>query len=102
MKRLLQRLRLEFSAALALCCRLAHRSKSVNLLRYFRRSAAAAFMRGIPNFIPLSEKGVRAVGEALIPLAFDRVYGHHFERVIHSGAKQILQSLRGALRCDYW
>ena len=61
-----------------------------------------AFMRSIPNFIPLSEKGVRAVGEALMPLAFDRVYSHHFERVIHSGAKQILQSLGGALRCGYW
>ena len=31
-----------------------------------------------------------SVGEALMPLAFDRVYSHHFERVIHSGAKQIL------------
>jgi hypothetical protein len=27
-----------------------------------------------------------------MPLAFDRVYSHHFERVMHSGAKQILQS----------
>jgi hypothetical protein len=27
-----------------------------------------------------------------MPLAFDRVYSHHFDRVIHSGAKQILQS----------
>ncbi len=27
-----------------------------------------------------------------MPLAFDRVYSHHFERVIHSGAKQILQA----------
>ena len=51
-----------------------------------------AFMRSIPNFIPLSEKAIRAVGAALMPLAFDRVYSHHFERVIHSGAKQILQS----------
>src|SRR5438034_1019677 len=42
--------------------------------------------------IPLSEKAVHAVGAALMPLAFDRVYSHHFERVIHSGAKQILQS----------
>jgi hypothetical protein len=50
-----------------------------------------AFMRSIPNFIPLSEKAVRAIGAALIPLAFDRVYSHHWERVIHSGAKQILQ-----------
>ena len=50
-----------------------------------------SFMRSIPNFIPLSEKAV-LVGAALMPLAFDRVYSHHFERVIHSGAKQILQS----------
>jgi glyoxylase-like metal-dependent hydrolase (beta-lactamase superfamily II) len=50
-----------------------------------------AFMRSIPNFIPLSEKGVRAVDAALAPLAFDRVYSHHFERVIHSGAKEILR-----------
>jgi hypothetical protein len=50
-----------------------------------------SFMRSIPNFIPLSERAVRAVGEALMPFAFDRVYSHHFERVINSGAKQILQ-----------
>lgn len=51
-----------------------------------------AFMRSIPNHIPLSAKGVRAIGAALMPLAFDRVYSHHFERVMYSGAKQILQS----------
>jgi glyoxylase-like metal-dependent hydrolase (beta-lactamase superfamily II) len=51
-----------------------------------------SFMRSIPNFIPLSENAVRAVGAALMPLAFDRVYGHHFERVIHTGAKGILLS----------
>jgi len=32
------------------------------------------------------------LGAALMPLAFDRVYSHHFERVMHSGAKQVLQS----------
>ena len=51
-----------------------------------------SFMRSIPNFIPLSAKAVRAVDAALTPLAFDRVYSHHWERVIHSGAKQILQA----------
>jgi glyoxylase-like metal-dependent hydrolase (beta-lactamase superfamily II) len=51
-----------------------------------------AFMRSIPNHIPLSERAVRAIGAALMPLDFDRVYSHHFERVMHSGAKQILQS----------
>ena len=50
-----------------------------------------AFMRSIPNFIPLSENAVRAVGTALMPLVFDRVYSHHWERVIYSDAKQILQ-----------
>ena len=49
-----------------------------------------AFMRSIPNFIPLSEKAVRAIATALMPLAFDRVYSHHWERVIVSGAKQVL------------
>ena len=49
------------------------------------------FMRSYPNQIPLSEKGVRAIAAALMPLAFDRVYSHFFERVIHSGAKEILR-----------
>jgi hypothetical protein len=49
------------------------------------------FMRSIPNHIPLSAKTVRAIGAALAPVAFDRVYSHHFERVIETGAKQILQ-----------
>ena len=62
-----------------------------------------AFMRSIPNFIPLSEKGVRAIGAALMPLAFDRVYSHHFERVIAFGRQADLAELRGALRCgDRW
>ena len=51
-----------------------------------------AFMRSIPNHIPLSEKTVRAIGAALMPLDFDRVYSHHSERVMHFGAKQILQN----------
>ena len=49
------------------------------------------FMRSYPNHIPLSEKAVRAIEAALIPLAFDRVYSHFFERDIQTGAKQILQ-----------
>ena len=49
-----------------------------------------SFMRSIPNFIRLSEHAVCAVGAALKPLAFDRVYSHHFERVVHSGAKEVL------------
>jgi hypothetical protein len=50
------------------------------------------FMRSYPNNIPLSEKGVRAIGAALAPFQFDRVYSHFFERVIRSDAKRILQN----------
>ena len=49
------------------------------------------FMRSYPNNIPLSEKGVRAIGAALAPFQFDRAYSHFFDRVIPVGAKQILQ-----------
>jgi hypothetical protein len=49
------------------------------------------FMRSYPNNIPLSEKGVRAIGRALAPFQFDRAYSHFFDRVIPAGAKQILQ-----------
>ncbi len=51
-----------------------------------------SFMRSIPNFIPLSVATVRSIGAALEPLAFDRVYSHHWERVIQSGAKKILRT----------
>jgi hypothetical protein len=48
------------------------------------------FMRSYPNNIPLSANGVRAIGAALAPFKFDRAYSHFFDRVIPSGAKQIL------------
>jgi hypothetical protein len=50
------------------------------------------FMRSYPNAIPLSERGVRAIGAALAPFPFDRVYSHFFERVIPADAKRILQA----------
>jgi hypothetical protein len=49
------------------------------------------FMRSYPNHIPLSEAGVRAIGAALAPFQFDRVYSHFFERAMPTGAKQTLQ-----------
>jgi len=49
------------------------------------------FMRSYPNNIPLSEKGVRAIGAAVAPFRFDRVYSHFFERAIPTDAKRILQ-----------
>jgi len=50
------------------------------------------FMRSYPNHIPLSAAGVRAIGAALEPFQFDRVYSHFFERVILTGAKPILRA----------
>jgi hypothetical protein len=50
------------------------------------------FMRSYPNFIPLSAKGARAIGAALAPFQFDRVYSHFFDRFIAADAKRILQA----------
>ena len=50
------------------------------------------FMRSYPNFIPLAAREVEGVAAALAPFNFDRVYGHYFDRVIASGAKQVLQT----------
>jgi len=49
------------------------------------------FMRSIPNHIPLPASAVRDIEAALLPFEFDRVYSHHWERVIPTGAKEILQ-----------
>jgi hypothetical protein len=49
------------------------------------------FMRSYPNNIPLSAKGVRAIGAALAPFAFDRAYSHFFDRVMPARAKESLQ-----------
>jgi hypothetical protein len=49
------------------------------------------FMRSYPNLIPLSAQGVTAIGAALEPFAFDRIYSHFFDRVIPTGAKRVLQ-----------
>ncbi|MGA7324985.1 MAG: MBL fold metallo-hydrolase [Rhodomicrobium sp.] len=50
------------------------------------------FMRSYPNDIPLSEKGVRAIGAALAPFRFDRVYSHFFDLVLPADAKGLLQA----------
>jgi len=48
------------------------------------------FMRSYPNFIPLAAHDVQAIAAALAPFAFDRIYGHYFDRVIATGAKEVL------------
>jgi hypothetical protein len=49
------------------------------------------FMRSYPNFLPLSAKTVRAIGAALAPWSFERIYGIFFDRVVEQDAKRILQ-----------
>lgn len=49
-----------------------------------------SFMRSYPNFIPLSAREVEGIAAALAPLSFDTVYGHYFESVIASAAKEVL------------
>lgn len=50
-----------------------------------------SFMRSYPNLIPLSEPEVTRIGAVLQPFAFERIYGHYFDRVIESDAKAVLR-----------
>jgi hypothetical protein len=50
------------------------------------------FMRSYPNFIPLSAREVEGIAAALEPFAFDRIYGHYFDRTIAASAKQVLKA----------
>jgi hypothetical protein len=49
-------------------------------------------MRSYPNMIPLSAAQVEAIAAALEPFAFDRVDSHFFDRVIPTGAKDVLRT----------
>jgi hypothetical protein len=49
-----------------------------------------SFMRSYPNLIPLSRREVEGIGRAMAPFAFERIYGHYFDRVIASDAKTVL------------
>jgi hypothetical protein len=51
-----------------------------------------SFMRSYPNLIPLSSREVEGVATALAPFRFDTIYGHFFDRVIATGARQALQA----------
>ncbi len=64
---------------------------SADIARVNMDRKSFTFMRSYPNNIPLSEKGVRAIGAALTPFQFDRVYSHFFDLVMPADAKQILQ-----------
>jgi hypothetical protein len=49
------------------------------------------FMWSYPNFIPLSAHEVEGIAAALAPFTFDTIYGHYFDRVIPTGAKEVLK-----------
>ena len=46
-----------------------------------------SFMYSYPNLVPLNAKAVRRIADAVAPLAFDRIYGGWWGRVIASDAK---------------
>ena len=50
-----------------------------------------SFMRSYPNFLPLSAREVEHIGAAMAPFSFDTLYGHYFDRVIPTNAKQVLE-----------
>ena len=50
-----------------------------------------SFMRSYPNLIPLSRREVEGIGRAMAPFAFERIYGHYFDRVIANDAKSVLE-----------
>jgi hypothetical protein len=49
------------------------------------------FMYSYPNLIPLNAAQVTGIAAALAPFRFDRIYGHFFDRVIPTGAEDILK-----------
>lgn len=51
-----------------------------------------SFMRSYPNFIPLSGREVGRIDEAMAPFAFDKIYGHYFDRVIATDAKRVFEN----------
>jgi hypothetical protein len=54
-----------------------------------------SFMRSYPNLIPLSAPEVQGIALALAPFAYDRVYGHFFDSVMRSGARQAMEKSVG-------
>jgi hypothetical protein len=49
------------------------------------------FVRSAPNRLPLPERAVRAVVDAIRPYRFDRIYGGWWEPVLRRGAAQAVE-----------
>jgi glyoxylase-like metal-dependent hydrolase (beta-lactamase superfamily II) len=50
-----------------------------------------SFLYSAPNRLPLSERAVRGIVDALAPYAFDRIYGGWWTPVLRRGARDVLQ-----------
>ena len=50
------------------------------------------FMRSYPNFIPLSRARSSTSARRMAPFAFERIYGHYFDRVIAQDGKAVLDA----------
>jgi glyoxylase-like metal-dependent hydrolase (beta-lactamase superfamily II) len=48
------------------------------------------YMRSYPNLIPLPASAIRKIAAAMEPFAYDRIYGHYFDRVIAADAKAVM------------
>ena len=58
------------------------------------------FVRSAPNRLPLPERAVRAVVEAVRPYRFDRIYGGWWTPVLRGDAKAVVE--RSAERYIQW
>ena len=58
------------------------------------------FVRSAPNRLPLPERAVRGVVEAIVPYRFDRIYGGWWEPVLRRDAKGVVE--RSAERYIQW
>jgi hypothetical protein len=50
------------------------------------------FVWSAPNRLPLPERAVRGVVEAVRPYRFDRIYGGWWQPAVRTGAREILQA----------
>jgi hypothetical protein len=55
-----------------------------------RPDKGLTFMHSYPNLIPLNAATVREIADALVEWPFETIYGGWWERVIPSGAKQVM------------